>query len=116
MSHVPLTHHDEKAHRRIIAGAINEIENGKITSTGTVTLTASAATTSVTDRRVGIDSYINFMPRTANAAAELAAGTMYVKTTDVITTTDPPTFTINHANNAQTDRTFTYVILGSELS
>lgn len=97
-----------------IVDCIRQVLDGRINSSGSVTLTASAATTVVTDRRVGRDSVILFMPLTANAAAEVGNGTMYVQTTDI----DPLNnqFTINHANNGQTDRNFRYVILGSELS
>jgi hypothetical protein len=45
-----------------------------------------------------------FMPTTANAAAELA--TMFVSSRG------KQTFTITHANNGQTDRTFKYVVIG----
>ena len=111
---IPVTHADEVEHRRLLAAAINEILNGRISSNGAVTLTASVATTTVTDRRVGVESTILFMPLTANAAAEQGAGTMYIKTTDYDPTNKQ--FTINHANNAQTDRTFRYLIAGTELS
>ena len=99
---------------RKIAGIINSILDGRLNSTGAVTLTNGAITTVVTDYRVGRDSVILFMPLTANAAAEIGNGTLYVKTTDIAPLSN--TFTINHANNAQTDRDFRYVILGSELS
>ncbi|KKW45760.1 MAG: hypothetical protein A2Z55_01235 [Burkholderiales bacterium RIFCSPHIGHO2_12_63_9] len=99
---------------RALADCINEIADGRLNSSGVITLTASAATTAVTDRRVGRDSVILFMPVTANAAAELAAGTMYVQTTDIAPLTNQ--FTINHANNAQADRTFRYLIAGSEIT
>jgi hypothetical protein len=45
-------------------------------------------------------------PRTAHAAAELAAGGCYVSAVG------SGSFTLTHANNAQTDRTFSYVCLG----
>lgn len=93
---------------------INAILDGRIQATGSVTLTASAASTAVTDRRVGRDSVILFMPLTANAATELYGGTMYVTAANITPLTNQ--FTITHANNAQTDRDFRYVILGVELS
>jgi hypothetical protein len=80
--------------------------NGKINATGTVTLTASAATTSVSEERAGTGSVILFMPTTANAAAEQAAGGMYVSSRT------KQAFTITHANNAQTDRSFGYIVIG----
>lgn len=101
---VPLVWSDESEHRRKIAEGTERALEGKIRSTGTVTLTASSATTTLSDIRIGSQSVILFMPTTANAAAELA--TMYVSAR-----TDESA-TITHANNAQTDRTFGYAILG----
>ena len=59
---------------REIALVVNSILDGKINATGSVTLTASAASTTVTEDRAGSDSVILFMPTTANAASEQAAG------------------------------------------
>ena len=86
--------------------ALNNILTGKMNCTGEVTLTANAASTVVTDTRVGGPSVILLMPRTANAAAELGAGTAY------IATVGKQTFTITHANNAQNDRTYRYAVIG----
>jgi hypothetical protein len=46
------------------------------------------------------------MPTTANAAAEIGAGTAY------ISARTKRSFTITHANNSQSDRTFGYVVIG----
>ena len=73
---------------------------------GTVTLTASAATTTVVNNLMAPDMAIFFVPTTANAAAEIGAGTMY------LSTRDSGSFVLTHANNGQTDRTFLYVTLG----
>ena len=91
---------------REVATIVNNILDGKINSTGTVTLTASAATTVVTEDRAGATSVILFMPTTANAAAEQAAGGMFVSSRG------KQTFTITHANNSQADRTFDYIVIG----
>ena len=91
---------------REVATIVNNILDGKINSTGTVTLTASAATTVVTEDRTGATSVILFMPTTANAAAEQAAGGMFVSSRG------KQTFTITHANNSQADRTFDYIVIG----
>lgn len=98
----PRQHKDEAEHRRLLAGAIINILRGKLNNTGSVTLTASSATTTLTDIRIGKDAVILFQPTTANAAAELA--TLYPGTPG------DGTVTLNHANNAQTDRTFKYAI------
>lgn len=73
---------------------------------GSVTLAASAATTAVSDFLCGPDSRIFFSPTTANAAAEVGNGTMYVSARA------SGSFTVTHANNSQTDRTFDYLIVG----
>ena len=103
---VPVSHGSDVEHRRGMSNAINELRDGKINATGSVTLTASAASTAVTDARVGGNSMVLFMPSTANAAAEQGAGTMYVSSVGT------QTFTITHANNGQTDRTFSYAVFG----
>lgn len=82
----------------------NGVLNGKINATGSVTLTASSATTTLTDRRIGASSVILFMPTTSNAAGALSG--LYV------TARIEGQATLNHANNAQTDKTFSYAIFG----
>lgn len=91
---------------RQLVEALREIYNGKSLAIGSVTLAASSATTAVTDYRVGTDSVISFMAKTANAAAEVGAGGMYVSARG------KQTFTITHANNSQTDRHFDYSVQG----
>jgi hypothetical protein len=94
---------------RQVADKINQIARGRIDSTGTVTLTASAASTTVSDEGGAFayeSSVILLSPLTANAAAEIGAGTIYVSGRS------RGSFTLTHANNAQTDRTFGYVVLG----
>lgn len=106
MQSVPITYRDVNGHLRLVVNALRELANGRVDSTSTVTLTANQATTVVTDPRVGPDSVILFEERSANAAAERAAGTMYTSSKG------DGTFTITHANNAQTDRSYGYVVLG----
>jgi hypothetical protein len=76
---------------------------------GDVTLTANAATTVVSVLAMAASAHVFFSPRTANAAAEIGAGTMYVSARSKWS------FTITHANNAQTDRTFSYQIVAGDL-
>ena len=89
---------------------INSNLNGKTNNTGSITLTESSATTVVTEARgrLGPDTCIFFMPTTANAATEFGAGSIYVSSVDSVN----DQFTITHANNAQTDRTFKYILVG----
>ena len=55
---------------REISEVVNNTVEGKINSTGTVTLASSGATTTtLTDKRIGPESIILFMPTTLSAAA-----------------------------------------------
>ncbi len=95
---------------RKTVSVVNGMMRGRTNNYGTVTLTANSATTTVTlsKDRISIYSVIVFMPTTANAATEFGAGTMYVSAT----APGSNTFTITHVNNAQTDRSFRYAIIG----
>lgn len=90
---------------RQISEVVNNLVEGKINATGTVTLTNSATSTVVSDLRASEDSVIIFMPKSANSATELYGGTMYVSSQA------KQSFTITHANNSNT-RLFSYIILG----
>lgn len=89
---------------RQIVETSNRVNAGKINVTTEITLTANAATTTLTDARLSAQSYIDLSPLTSNAAAALG-GVYY-------TNKVKGSATINHANNAQTDRTFTVLIIG----
>jgi hypothetical protein len=103
---VPLDWDDSAEHRRMLALAVLGLRNGKVDSRDSITLTISVASTTLTDPNIGPQSFIGFMPTTANAAAEIGNGTMYVSSRT------QGSATITHANNAQADRTFAYVVLG----
>jgi hypothetical protein len=93
---------------RKLADSINKLAKGRIDAYGTVTLLANQTTTTVTtsDAGVSVKSTIVLTPRTANAAAEIGAGTLYVSAKG------NGSFTITHANNAQTDRTYDFAWIG----
>ena len=101
---VPAMMQDEKEHRRKLSNTLNLVLSGKLNVTGTVTLTASAASTVLNDIRIGTSTFIGLMPTTANAAGALA--------TTYIGTRGNGTATITHANNAQADKTFVYLAIG----
>ena len=101
---VPLSVPDQSAHLRMISLALNNTIAGKVNSTGSVTLTASATTTTLTDERVGSGSILLFMPTTANASTAFA--NLYVSTRV------EGSATLTHASSANTDQTFGYVIFG----
>lgn len=86
---------------RAVVIALQKVLQGKLNIAGSFTLTASALSTVVADPRVGVDSVVLAMPKTANAAAE----NLYIAIQD-------GSFTLNHANAATTDRNFDYVVLG----
>ncbi len=76
------------------------------TRSGVVTLAAGAAATVVTDRNCAAGSTPLLTPATANAAAEIGNGTLFVSAVA------NGSFTITHANSATTGRTFLYAIVG----
>ena len=103
----PIDWYDEEEHRRKIAEKANQALQGKLLNVGEVTLTANVTTTTLTDERIGTESYVGLdHATTANAAAEKGNGTMY------ISSQTSGSVTITHANNAQTDRTFKYIVVG----
>ena len=85
---------------------VNNLLRGKLNATRDVTLNASAATTIVNDPRIGGTSSIQLMALSANAAAEIGNGTIWWNAPG------DQTVTLNHANNALTDRNFRLTILG----
>ena len=91
---------------RQVAAVVNRMAQGKLNCTGSVTLAVGAASTGVSDPRATATSIVLLMPVTANAAAELGNGTLYV------TARVKGAFTLAHANNAQADRMFGYVLIG----
>jgi|SRR3954468_9198731 hypothetical protein len=96
---------EEKDQRKFVT-AINQSLKGKINSVGTVTLNAGAAATTVNNPLVGHASVIMFAAQTPNAAA---IAVPYVKLADI---TEGTSFIITHANDANADKQFSYVILG----
>jgi uncharacterized secreted protein with C-terminal beta-propeller domain len=73
-----------------------------------LTLTANVAATTLNWKGLSPQSVVVFDPKTANAAAELYGGTLYVLTAN----RGNDVWTVTHANNAQTDRTFQVAIIG----
>lgn len=86
--------------REIVAGAMQ----GKTNNTGTVTLTASSTTTTLTDPRIGAESVVLLAPQTAAAKTAYVAGIYQACTTG--------SATLTHASNAAVDQTFGYVVVG----
>ena len=87
--------------QREVAEVVNNLVEGKLNSTGTVTLaTGGATTTTLTDRRIGPDSIILFMPASAAAAAAnyYPFGLFESNASQTITTANTPQIvTLNNA-------------------
>ena len=84
-----------------LANVVNGILDGKVNSTGSVTLANSATTTTLSDDRIGSNSVILFMPTTSDAST----------VTIHVTGRQKGQATLNHAS-ATTTRSFDYVIFG----
>jgi len=94
------------AFQKRVHDVVNNIMRGKINATLDVTLAVSAASTTVADPRIGGTCGIYLMPLSANAAAEIGNGTIWWGAPG------NQTVTLNHASNAQADRTFRLLIIG----
>jgi hypothetical protein len=86
--------------------AIQQLYAGRSNAAGSVTLAAFEGSTTVDAVNCAPQCAVFLFPKTANAAAALAAGTTFINSVG------KQSFTISHANNAQTDRSFFYVCLG----
>jgi hypothetical protein len=89
-----------------IVRAVRELFEGRSNAVGAFTLTANIAATTVPAANCGAGCTVLAFPKTANAAAEIGNGTMYIGTVN------NGSFIVTHASNAQTDRTFLYAALG----
>ena len=89
------------------APLLQQVREGKLDAVAELTLEENVATTVLTDNRLAFDTAIIAVPATQNAALELYGGTMWIDLANRL----PGSATINHANNAQTDRTFQFVLI-----
>ncbi len=87
---------------------LQAMRRGKLECVTEFTLTANAATSTFAYKGLSPQSAVLFDPKTANAAAELYGGTMYVLTAN----RGNDSWTVTHANNAQNDRTFQVAVIG----
>ena len=102
--------------------AIRALQAGQVNFTGDVTLATGAASTVVKTQLAGPGLTLNpatgqlvtsqgqrvyLFPQTAQAAAEVATGNLYVPRV-----TTPGLFTIFHSNNSNASRTFSWMVLG----
>ena len=96
---------DHGQHLREIARTVNLLMRGQSNATLQVTLNAGVTTTTINDARISLQTAPMMVPTTANAAAELASGSVFV-------TPAKGQAVITHRNNAQTDRTFNVALIG----
>lgn len=90
---------DDVEHRRVLAETANSALRGHLNNGGTVTLTASATSTTVSNAHTNAGSTVFLQP-----VSENAGNTRYY-----ITTADG-SFTIVHDSQGFTDRTFNYAV------
>lgn len=91
---------------RRIVDVVNNMLRGRLNVTLPVTLVASQASTTVTDARISAFCSVVITPLTADAAAEVGNGTLYVSSQQT------GQLVLTHANNVQTDRKFTLAFVG----
>jgi len=101
---VPLSMPDHGQHLRLVSTSLNNTIEGKLNSTGTVTLSASATSTTLSDVRIGGNSVILFTPTTSNGATANANLFVSAKASG--------TATLTHASSSNADQTFDYVVIG----
>lgn len=87
-----------------IVRSIRDLFEGRSNASGSFTVMDNDTTTTVTAINCSATSTIFLQATSANAAAEIGNGTLYVSAKA------QGSFTVTHANNAQTDRTFDYRI------
>ncbi len=88
----------------VVVQIVRQLSEGRNNATGSCTLTAGTTTTTVTALNCGVGSVVMLSPTTANAATAIA--------TTYVSATANGSFTLTHANNAQSDRRFGFVCLG----
>ena len=101
---VPVSMPNQAQHLRLISNTVNNTLDGKLNSTGDVTLRASQTTTTLTDARLGGNSIILFMPITANGRTGLNG--MYVSARA------EGSATLTHASSSNADQNLSYCVIG----
>jgi hypothetical protein len=100
----PISMPDQAQHLRLVSSVLNNTLDGKLNSTGEVTLTASATSTNLVDERIGVNSVIILEPTNANSNS--AKGNLYVSASS------NGSATLTHASSGNTDQKFVYVVIG----
>jgi hypothetical protein len=93
---------------RNLWSSLVQTRKGKLECVTEFTLNPSVATTTLNYHGLSPQSVLIFDPKTANAATEKAAGTLYALEAN----RQNNQWVITHANNAQTDRKYQVAIIG----
>jgi len=101
---VPVSMPNQAQHLRLISNTVNNTLDGKLNSTGDVTLRASQATTTLVDERISLNSVIILEPTNANSNA--------AKTNLFVSAKTNGSATLTHASSSNTDQNFGYVVIG----
>jgi hypothetical protein len=99
---------DVQSYLRRLWDALYKLRQGKTENVLEVTLTPNASSTTVRDPRISPQSVLAWHATTANAAAELVSGSMFVADAGM----GDGTAIVSHRNNSQTDRAFRVAIIG----
>ena len=91
---------------RQVADTVNNVLYGNLNAVTDVTLVAGGIHTTVSWSRISAYSGLFFCPLSANAAAEIGNGTLWVSGLT------SGSATLTHANNGQTDRNYRVLIVG----
>lgn len=94
----------ESAHRRHLAERLRTVQKGGLNNTLDVTVTPSAATTTITDARVVPGTCVSAAALTANAKDDVVAGLWFEPGVGSLV--------IHHRNNAATGRTLRLAFMG----
>ena len=101
---VPLSMPNQAQHLRLISNTVNNTLDGKLNSTGDVTLRASQTTTTLVDERISVNSVIILEPTNANSNTAKANLFVSAKING--------SATLTHASSSNTDQKFGYVVIG----
>lgn len=94
----------EFATTREIAEVTNNMLNGKLNCTGNITLNTSGTETTLYNERIGYDSVIILIPRSADSAGE--TDHVYIKSKAI------GSCVIGHRQHGHADCNWDYVIIG----
>ncbi len=101
---VPVSMPNQAQHLRLISNTVNNTLDGKLNSTGDVTLRASQTTTTLVDERISVNSVIILEPTNANSNTAKANLFVSAKING--------SATLTHASSSNTDQKFGYVVIG----